>query len=298
LNRGARRPTLARVTVLEVIKRSAGFLARRGVESPRLQVELLLSHVLKLPRMRLYLEFERVLSGAELEVLRALIQRRGGREPLQHLLGSVSFCGVEIETTRAALIPRPETEQLAELAWNHVARECPGAASLVDFGTGTGCLAIAIALHAPAASVHALDISGDALALARRNAARHQLDLRIAFHLGDGLEALPAATRVEVIVANPPYIPTADIDALEPEVRDHDPRLALDGGADGLDCFRALARLAPGFLNPGGAFIAEFGDGQAVALRGLFSRAPWRVDRVARDLSGRERFLIARVAGP
>jgi len=285
------------VTVLEVIQRSTEFLARRAVESPRLQVELLLSHVLKLPRMRLYLEFDRTLDDAQLDSLRALVQRRGAREPLQHIVGSVSFCGIELEVSRAALIPRPETEQLAELAWKRLETSGGNAAPLVDFGAGTGCLAIAIALHSPATKILALDVSGDALALARKNAARHGLANRISFHLGDGFAALPEGTRAALIVANPPYIPTGDIAALAPEVRDHDPRLALDGGADGLDCFRCIAREAPLFLAPGGMLMAEFCDGQAVVLRGLFSTAPWRTERVEKDLSGRERFLIARVAG-
>jgi release factor glutamine methyltransferase len=280
------------VTILEVIQRSAAYLERRGVDSPRLQAELLAAHVLGCPRMRLYLDFERTPDGAQLDRLRTLVQQRGERVPLQHLTGSVSFCGLELEVSRAALIPRPETERLAELAWTWLKGK--GAATVLDFGTGTGCLAIAIAANAPEAIVHALDVSADALALARRNVARHLLDSRIPLHHVDGFGALPAALRFDCIAANPPYIPGADIASLDPEVRDHDPRLALDGGADGLDFFRVLSREARAWLKPGGVLFAEFGDGQADALLGMFAPPPWGGGaRIESDLSGRGRFLVA-----
>ena len=193
------------MTVLEVIQRSTEFLAKRDVESPRLQAELLLAHVLALPRMKLYLNFERALSPAETDSMRDLVKRRGTREPLQHILGSVSFCGLEMAVNRSVLIPRPETELLAEAGWEFLAG-AGEAASALDLGTGSGCLAIALAVKCPAARVVATDISPEALAVARANAVRHSVAERIDFREGDGFAAVPAGARFDLIVSNPPYI--------------------------------------------------------------------------------------------
>jgi release factor glutamine methyltransferase len=210
------------VTVLEAIQRSTEFLAKKGVDSPRLQTELLLAHLRKQPRMRLYLEFERVLTPAEVDGFRELIRRRGQREPLQHIVGSTSFCGFEIAVNRDVLIPRPETELLAERGWtflNQLSTINSQPSTALDFGTGSGCLAIALACKCPTAEVYAVDISSEALALARENAARHGVAKRIRFLHGDGFAAAPAGARFDLIISNPPYIPTAEIASLEPEVR-------------------------------------------------------------------------------
>lgn len=283
------------VTVLEVIQRSADFLTKKGVESPRLQVELLLAHVLHLPRMGLYLNFERPLTPKELDELRELVRRRGQREPLQQIVGSTSFCGLELSVNKNVLVPRPETELLAELGWLFL-NSLSGSTSqplALDFGTGSGCLAIALAVKSPIAHVLAVDISPEALEAARQNAARHQSESRIQFLLGDGFAALPSETRFDLIMANPPYIPSREIDTLEPEVRDHDPRLALDGGADGLDFYRRLARDAATFLKPDGRIMLEFGDGQEAAIQNLFEQQKWIVEAVKADYNGRPRILIA-----
>ena len=163
------------MTVLEAIRKTAEFLEPKGVDSPRLQAELLLAHVLRLPRMKLYLNFERSLQPAELDQYRELVRRRARREPLQHILGTVSFCGHELACTSAALVPRPETELLAQMAWEFLGQSGNPAPSAMDFGTGTGCLPIAIASHCPQARLVAVDISPAALALAEQNAARHDL---------------------------------------------------------------------------------------------------------------------------
>ncbi len=282
------------MTVLEAIQRSSEFLARKGVESPRLQIELLLAHVLQVPRLKLYLNFERPLTDAEVDALRTLVTRRGAREPLQHILGSVCFCGLELEVNREVLIPRPETELLAERACDYVARLDAQAPILLEFGTGSGCLAIALAVKRPTAQVHALDISDGTLAVARRNAERHQVGERIEFHRGDNLTALPDGLRFDLLVSNPPYIPSGEIAALQPEVRDHDPRQALDGGPDGLQFFRLLATEGASRMTPGGCAMLEFGDGQAEAVCDLFEQPGWRIEAVEKDYSGRARILIAR----
>ena len=315
------------MTILDVIRRSTDFLSERGVESPRLQVELLLAHVLKLPRLKLYLQFDRVLTEGELAPLRELVKRRGQREPLQHLTGTAAFLGHEMKVTRDVLVPRPETELLAQLAVAKLAElqrsagvppasANPTAAEMLDgnqntggtpalrcldFGTGSGCLAIAVAAACQATEVHALDKSPAALAIARENAVSNGVAARITFHEGDGFVALEMSPKSEiqgskfdVIVTNPPYIPSAEIVTLDSEVRDFDPRLALDGGADGLDCYRMLADQARAWLQPGGWLLAEFGDGQAETLTMLFTAQGWLLESVEKDLSGRDRVLIVR----
>ena len=282
------------MTVLEVIQRSSDFLARKGVDSPRLQVELLLAHVLQMPRMKLYLNFERPLMESELETLRGLIQRRGEREPLQHIVGSTSFCGLEIAVNRDVLVPRPETELLAEESWKFLSTLNSQPSTILDFGTGSGCLALAIATKCPSAAVHAIDISEAALKVARQNALRLGLAGRVLFHAGDGFNALTDGTRFDLIISNPPYIPGVEIETLQPEVRDHDPRQALDGGPDGLDFYRRLAAEAGPRLKPGGRLMLEHGDGQGDAVAKLLTQHGWTVESLLKDYSGRGRILIAR----
>ena len=282
------------VTVLEVIQRSTGFLARKGVESPRLQVELLLAHTLGVPRLKLYLDFERQLTGAHLESVRELVRRRGNREPLQHIIGSTSFCGFEIKVNRHVLVPRPETEMLAERAWQHLVAVNPSPGAALDFGTGSGCLAIALAARCPGAQVHAADISEEALSVARENAALNNLKDSIQFHSGDGFAALPRDLSFDLIVSNPPYVPSAEIEVLAPEVRDHDPRLALDGGADGLEFYRRLAVEAKNHLRPTGRMMLESGDGQSEQICRIFVQHKWVVESVEADYSGRPRILTLR----
>jgi release factor glutamine methyltransferase len=282
------------VTVLEVIQKSAEFLSRKGVESPRLQAELLLAHALKLPRMKLYLNFERQLTPAEADTTRELVKRRGQREPLQHILGSTSFCGFEIAVNRHVLVPRPETELLAEHGWQFLSTRNPQPATALDFGTGSGCIAIALAAKCPAAAIVALEISPDALTLAQQNAARHGVAERIRFLQGEALAILPDGIRFELVISNPPYIPSAEIESLQPEVRDYDPRGALDGGPDGLDCIRLLAAQAASRLQSGGRLMVEFGDGQAEAVQRIFEAQKWVVEAVQEDYTRRQRILIAR----
>jgi len=318
------------VTVLEAIQKSTEFLAKKGVDSPRLQTELLLAHLLKLPRMKLYLNFGRTLTSAETDTLREFVKRRGQREPLQYIIGSTSFCGFEIAVNRHALVPRPETELLAELGWEFLNQNLHGRAdlpvgqevqqrvptSVLDFGSGTGCIAIALAVKCPSAKIVATDISPDALELAKQNAERNKVADRIEFVQGDGFAALQTvrqASRLspsekkksetggtpvlhfDLIISNPPYIPSAEIATLQPEVRDFDPRGALDGGADGLDFYRKLAVEAKPFLKPDGKIMLEFGDGQADAIRTIFETEKWIVEAVKADYSQRPRILVAKI---
>ncbi|MEI9866157.1 MAG: peptide chain release factor N(5)-glutamine methyltransferase [Limisphaerales bacterium] len=302
------------MTVLEAIQKSTDFLTRKGVESPRLQTELLLAHLLKMPRMKLYLNFERALTDVETDALRELIKRRSQREPLQHIVGSTSFCGYEIAVNRYVLVPRPETELLAEMGWQFLSTLNPQPSTTLDFCTGSGCIAIALAAKCPNSKILATDISQGALALAKDNAAQNNVAERIEFLQGDGLKALniveergrPARELVanmqsgrprsfDLIISNPPYIPSAEIATLQPEVRDFDPRLALDGGTDGLEFYRLIASQSKVFLKPDGKLMVEFGDGQAEAIQKIFETEKWIVEAVKEDYSHRARILIARI---
>jgi release factor glutamine methyltransferase len=281
------------VTVLEVISKSSDFLARKGVESPRLQTELLLAHVLQLPRMKLYLNFERQLTDPELDSLRGLVLRRGQRQPLQHIVGSTSFCGLEIGVNPHVLIPRPETELLAEAGWQFLTSFNSQPTTALDFGTGSGCIAIALASKCPTTRVVAVDISAEALDTARQNAHLNGVADRVDFRLGSAFTALNPGEKFDLLISNPPYIPTAEIATLAPEVRDHDPRLALDGGADGLDFYRRLAQEAAPLLPPHGKLMVEFGAGQADAVSAIFGAEHWKVESLQADYSQHLRLLTA-----
>lgn len=283
--------------MLEVIQRSSDFLGRKGVESPRLQIELILAHVLQVPRLKLYLNFGRILTAPELESARALVQRRGAREPLQQILGSSCFCGLEMAVNRDVLVPRPETELLAERGWQFLQeRAGKGELRALDVGTGSGCLAITLAAKVPQVEVCAVDISDAALKVARENAARHGVSERILFLRSNGFAALPAGSQFALIVSNPPYIASAEVEKLAPEVRDYEPRQALDGGSDGLDFFRRLAAEAPSFLASEGRLMLEIADGQEEAVRKILVQHNWAVEAIGNDYSQRPRIVIARRA--
>jgi release factor glutamine methyltransferase len=275
------------VPLLEVLRGTERYLADRGVENPRLNAEHLLAHALGLKRMELYLQFDRPLAESERAPLRDLVKRRGTREPLQHVLGTAEFHGRTFACDKRALVPRPETEQLVELALE-IAKDKP-AATILDIGTGSGVIVLTIALELPSATLHATDLSPDALVLAAENAARHALTDRIVFHQADLLP--PDGTRFDLIIANLPYIPAEEIASLSPEVR-HDPASALDGGADGLDLIRRLIETAPDRLAPGGALLLEIGLGQADAVNTLLLARKFRDISVRPDYQNIPRFAV------
>jgi release factor glutamine methyltransferase len=282
------------VTVLEGIQKSADFLAKKGIESARLQAELLLSNILKLPRMKLYLNFDRILTQSEVDTLRDHVRRRGQHEPLQHIIGSISFCGIELVANGDALIPRPETELLAEAGWRFLSSVDSERSTAWDIGTGSGCIAITLAMKCPNLRIAASDISVNALELAKRNAAANNVTNRIEFLNGDGFSPVSQDRQFDLIISNPPYIPTAEIETLQPEVRDFDPHIALNGGEDGLDFYRRFAVEAVTFLKPHGKLMLEFGDGQAEAVKKIFENQKWVVEAVREDYTQRPRILIAK----
>jgi release factor glutamine methyltransferase len=275
------------VPLLEVLRGTERYLADRGVENPRLNAEHLLAHALGLKRMELYLQFDRPLTETERAPLRDLVKRRGAREPLQHVLGTAEFHGRTFACDKRALVPRPETEQLVELVLELA--KANSAPTLLDIGTGSGVIALTLALEIPSASIHATDLSPDALALAAENATRHALTDRVTFHQAD---ILPLGdTKFDLIIANLPYIPADEIAALSPEVR-HDPVSALDGGPDGLDLIRRLIDTAPDRLAPGGALLLEIGAGQADAVNALLSARKFRDISVRPDYQNIPRFAV------
>ncbi|HET6406267.1 MAG TPA: peptide chain release factor N(5)-glutamine methyltransferase [Chthoniobacteraceae bacterium] len=270
-------------TVLEVIQSTTDYFRKHEVESPRLNIEHLLAHVLGKRRMDLYLEFDRPLTELELEPLRSLVKRRVTGEPLQHLLGTVEFLGHTLRCDSRALVPRPETEQLCEQLLG-----LPAPQRVVDVGTGSGVIALSLALGWPPANVDGVDISEDALALARENAATLGVGDRVKFYRSDLLSGVEGT--VDLLVANLPYIATAEIADLSAEVK-RDPHLALDGGPDGLRLVERLADEAPRVLR--GRLALEIGHGQGDAIGELLRMRNFQDIKVTTDYQGRERFVFA-----
>lgn len=271
-------------TTLKILSWTKEYLSGRGVANARLEAEWMLCAALGLDRVGLYLNFERPLNETELAAYRAMVTRRARREPLQHILGSQEFFGLEFEVTPDVLIPRHDTETLVTEAL----KRAPGARSVLDIGTGSGCIAVALASHLPEAAVTVIDISEAALAVARRNAAKHCATIE--FLHGSLLEPV-AGQRFDLVVSNPPYIPTSDIAGLEPEVRDYEPAAALDGGADGLNAYRSLIPAAWACLNPGGWLLVEVGIGQSDQVTALFRQNDFEAIQTARDPGEIERVV-------
>ncbi|WP_027713750.1 peptide chain release factor N(5)-glutamine methyltransferase [Desulfuromonas sp. TF] len=254
-------------TVLKVLQWTAGYLKEKGIEGGRLDAELLLSDALILDRVGLYLNYDRPLTTVELTFFRQQVGRRARREPLQYILGRAEFWSLPFVVNPAVLIPRPDTEILVEEALKRASVE----ANILDVGTGSGAIAVALAHELPGAAVEGVDISPAALEVAAENARRNGVDGRVRLGEAD-LARLPEGP-FDLIVSNPPYIPSDELAALMPEVRDFEPRLALDGGGDGLESYRLLARHAPSRLHSGGWLLLETGAGQAPAVRELLAEA-------------------------
>jgi len=276
--------------VLEVLQSTTGYFQKRDIDSPRLNAEHLLGHVLGRKRMELYLDFERRLRESELAPLRELVKRRGAGEPLQHLLGTIEFCGHSFRCDKRALVPRPETEQLVELLISHVKSEI-AYSRMIDVGTGSGVIALTLAAEFPKAEIVGADISEDALMLAGENANRLGLTDRVRFLRSNLLENVQPD--FDVIVANLPYVSTEDRQNLSREVL-HDPEMALFAGARGDELVRQLIAQAPSWLRPGGTLAMEIGIGQSEALLAALTEKNYRDISTEKDYSGVIRFLFAR----
>jgi release factor glutamine methyltransferase len=277
-------------TVLEVITSTTAYFSKHGIESPRLNSEHIVAHVLAKKRIELYLEFDRPLFEQQLSPLRKLIRQRAQGKPLQHLLGTVDFHGLIFACDERALVPRPETEQLVEFVLKRpeLAGKAP---KLIDVGTGSGIIALTLASEMPGAEVHAVDLSAEALALARQNAASLRLTDRVKFFQGDLLNGTQGP--YDLVVANLPYIASDTLPTLSREVQ-CDPRMALDGGADGLEIISRLIVSARNQLTPGGVIALEIGHDQADALKGKLAGEKFQDIQVESDYQGFRRFLFAK----
>lgn len=279
-------------TIRRVLRWTAEDFAGRGLDSPRLDAELLVAHALGVARVSLYLDMDRPLSTEELGGIRSLVKRRRAREPVAYILGKRDFYGRAFEVGEAVLVPRPDTETLVERALAVLTEA--GHERALDLGTGSGILAVTLAAERSGLHVDATDVSVEALAVARRNAECHGVGDRVAWLKGDLLEAVPEGRTYGLVVSNPPYIPDGDFAALAPEVRDWEPRLALAAGADGLDVLRRIASGVGRVLVPGGTVLVEVGQGQARAVLEAFEAQGLTPVGVHRDLGGVDRVVEAK----
>jgi release factor glutamine methyltransferase len=266
-------------------------LAEAGVDTPRLDAELLLAHVLRTGRTHLIAHPVRELTEPQREHFLALLGRREAREPLPYLLGRWEFLGMDFEVSPAVLIPRPETETLVET----VAQRLPDYGRILDVGTGTGCVAIGLAKLLPGACVIALEASPGAAEVARRNVERLGYSAQVEVMEGTFPEATVSLGTFDAVVSNPPYIPSKEVDRLAPELRCYEPRLALDGGADGLTIIRPLTSVTSSLLSPGGLLAMEVAHGQAEQVADLLRvNGSWTEIEAIPDLAGIERVVLAR----
>lgn len=284
--------------ILDIINRTTPFLENHGVESPRLNIELLLAHLLGKRRLDLYMEFERELDEPTLEKLREMVKRRASGEPLQYITGEAEFCGLKLAVDRRVLIPRPETELLVETVLERlkeVIRSQKSEVRIIDLCTGSGCIAVALAKKLDKAEVYATDSSAEALAVAHGNAARHGVEKKIRFLQGDLLKVIPDSLRVDALVSNPPYIASGELAGLPKEVRDFEPVQALAAGEDGLKVVRRIVEDARRFLLPEGILALELGAGQRATVGPLCVAHGLQVMKVVNDLQGHERVIVAQV---
>lgn len=283
-------------TVLDVILSSAEYLEGKGVGRGRLDAEHLLAHVLGVNRLQLYLDHDRPLTG-ELDDLRPLLRRRAQREPLQYILGRQPFRTLDLLVDRTVLIPRPETELLVDevLAW--AGSRGDERLSALDIGTGSGAIALSLAVEGSFDHVVATDVSAEALAVATRNRSELGLDDRVEFRRGEYFEPMALGEEFDVVVSNPPYVAEVEAPDLEPEVREWEPAGALFGGLDGLNAVREIVAGAGTHLRGSGLLALEVGAGQAETVAGLLGRSGDYDDvEIRRDLAGRNRFVLARRA--
>jgi len=278
-------------TVVRLLSATTDFLAGKGSSTPRLDAELLLARVLALSKVQLYVGFERQVEPAELDRYRELVRRRARHEPVAYILGEKEFYGLKLKTTPAALIPRPATEHLVDEALRLAKKHWPDETlQAADIGCGGGAIALALAANLPRAEISAVDISPEALDLARANARACGLEGRVAVSQGDLAEPL-AGRRFHLICANLPYIPESEMAGLMPDVGGHEPHLALNGGLEGLALIRRLLPDAPGLLEPDGRLLLEIWPASLAALTASAEAAGLAVEEIIRDLAGHQRIV-------
>lgn len=277
------------------LDKAVAFLTKAGVPEARANAEFIMAETLKTGRSSLALHSSRVPTDKQQRQFWGLVERRSRRIPLAYLLGTQPFMGLEIKVTGEALIPRPETEEVVSEAVSLLKDRSAQPLTILELGTGTGCIAVALASSLPQSTVYATDISDTALKLALENALSHHVERRIRFVKEDLFGGAALKGWADLVISNPPYIPSAEIDRLEPEVL-REPRLALDGGKDGLGPLRAIIAAAPKYLKPGGWLVLEIGSGQGKAVLALLEKAGFAQRYVRHDLQGHERIAVARQA--
>lgn len=280
-------------TVGSIFDKSVAFLVKHGIESPDIAAGLLLARLLHCRRLELAMKRALPLRLAQVEAMRRGLARLAAGEPVQYILGVTEFMGHVVKVDRRALIPRPETEQLVSTVLECSDLWQSGDVRIADVGTGSGCIALSILKAQPAARVLALDVSADALALARENAALNHVDQEIVFACAEMADVLEPET-LDAVVSNPPYVRSADWEKLAPQVRDYEPRLALDGGSSGLDVLEAVIADAMIALRADGWLFLEIGAGQAAAVNDILRGCDYHSVRINRDLAGYERIVSAR----
>lgn len=268
---------------------------RRGLDAPRLCAEILLAHAMRCERLRLFTRHDEAPAEEVLARFRESVRQAAAGKPIAYLTGTKDFFSLAFDVTPDVLIPRPETEILVERTIDWVRKRCGGAARILDLCTGSGCIAVALARHLPNSTIVASDVSAAALAVARRNAVKHEVDGRVMFAEGDLFAACPGVEPFDVIVSNPPYVAEND-PALAANVRDYEPPVALFGGDDGLAVLRRIIADAPAALRVGGSLLLEIGYNQAAAVRELLRGTLWSECSGYKDGGGHERVIHARRA--
>jgi release factor glutamine methyltransferase len=281
------------MTVLSLIERASAHLAERSFDEARIHTELMLAHVLGLRRLDLYLQFDRPLTEDELAAFRTLYQRRLAHEPLQYILGETEFMGMRIAVDRRALIPRPETEELVEAAVTTLRGEGEGGGAVLDIGSGSGNIAVALGRMLPHKFIVSIDVSGDAIALAAHNVSCHELP-NVALLQGDIGAGMPFGETFEAVVANPPYVPREEYETLAAEVKDHEPRSAVTDDGDGMRVIGRIIDIVPNILHPGGYLFMEIGHGQAERVLQYATVGGLQDAVVLNDVAGIPRILKGR----
>lgn len=278
-------------TILDVIDWGRDFFTKKRIESPRLNIELLLCHALSLSRLALYSRFDQPLNNSELESIREMVLRRAKNEPIQYIAGKTEFYGLELEVDRNVLIPRPETEELVDFIVRSYSGEQPPQ-DVLDIGSGSGCIAIALAKAFPDATVAGIDVSKPAIEIAKRNAEKNSAT-NVEFYKYDILSAVPKK-KFDLVVSNPPYIPRAEMAELATDVAEYEPHEALTDGGDGLAFYRRFADIFPDIISAGGSFFLEIGFGEAEAILKLFAQKLITA-HIKKDMNGIDRFVFGKI---
>jgi release factor glutamine methyltransferase len=277
-------------TIREVLNWTRGYFEDAGIVQSRLEAEILLAHALDVDRLHLYLAPDKPLTSDERSRYRVIVKQRHSGTPLQHVIGEVSFYGLRFRVSRDALIPRGETEELLDQVIKRAPRDRD--VRCLDLGTGTGVIAVCMARYLPKAHVTAVDISPAALAIAQGNAALNEVAERIEFVESDWFSNIEGA--FDFIASNPPYIRTDELNVLAAEIRDHEPAVALDGGADGLEKIRSIASQLDLHLRPDGVVLMEIGYAQGASVKQVLESAGLVDVSIERDMSGKDRFVVGR----